>query len=126
MSNNEKNFPSEVVTINGFTELINSGWQLHVVCHKEPELRGYQWHGVWYVVAVEPETGRWRVLVTARDHARELQRQREKGRAETRSPDDYRFREIKTASGLASFIKELGFRFVGYPTSKGDSLIIPR
>lgn len=124
--NSKQRSPSDVVTVTGLEEHLDAGWQLHVVCNKEPEMRGYQWHGSWYLVGVDPADGSWVVLVTARSHARERQSAREQGREERKSPEDYAFREVKTASGLISLLRELGFTIAGVPTKKGENLILTR
>lgn len=118
--------PKHVVTIAGLQEALELGWQLHVVCRLAPELRGYQWYGSWYLVAVDPETQEWAVLVTAREHAKELSRIRTTGSQKKRAPDDVSFREIKTLSGLVNMLTSLGFKSVGLPTEPGSSLVLER
>ena len=118
----EQKRPADVVSVAGLQDVLDSGWHLHVVCRKAPELRGYQWHGSWYLVAANPETDDWVVLVTAR----ERQRAKNEGRSPTQSTKDIEFREIKTASGLISLLTEFGFRNVGIPTETGSSVILAR
>lgn len=120
--NNEQKRPPDVVSVAGLQDVLDSGWHLHVVCRKAPELRGYQWHGSWYLVAADPESDEWVVLVTAR----ERQRAKNEMRSQSRSTKDIEFREIKTASGLISLLTEFGFRNVGVPTEEGSSVILAR
>ncbi len=111
--------PKHVVTNAGLQELLESGWQLHVVCQRKPELKGYQWHGSWYLVAVDPSTNEWAPLITAREKTK-LGR-RPDG---SRPMDDVSYREIKTISGLVSMVTSLGFTYVAFPTEPGTSLVL--
>lgn len=120
----QKRSPSDVVTITGLSEHLARGWQLHIVCNKEPELRGYQWYGSWYLLAVDPATKEWVVLVTVRNHRLEQQKAREQDREERRNPEDYAFRDVKTFSGLVSLLRELGFPLAGGPMVKGSSIVL--
>ncbi|SMP00119.1 hypothetical protein [Paracoccus laeviglucosivorans] len=122
---NDRRIPSDVVTIAGLQEVLDQGWQLHVICQQDPELRGYQWYGSWYLVAVSPDQDEFVVLVTARDHARERQRAKKEGREERRKPGDIAYREIKTAIGVTSLLMELGFKVSAYPIRAGESLALP-
>lgn len=124
MSNMQRS-PSDVVTISGLLEALDKGWQLHITCQQDAELRGSAWHGSWYFVVVSPDESEWAVLITARDLARERQRAKKEGRPVRRSPGDISYRDVKTASGVASLLGELGYTVSAYPTKKGDSIALP-
>lgn len=122
---NTNRSPSDVVTVEGLIEFLAEGWRLHVVCRQDAELRGYQWHGSWYLVGVSPDLSKWVVLVTRRDLKKERARAKAAGRDSIRGPEDYTYREIKTASGVISALREIGISATAVPTRCGESIMLP-
>ena len=58
---NQIQVSNEVLTLEMCRERLLEGWELHVVCAEDPFLQNTV-RGSWYLVAVEPETGRFRWL----------------------------------------------------------------
>lgn len=112
---------NEVFTVETFKERLQEGWELHVVCSEDPVATNTVVRGSWYLVGVEPESGKWAVLVTQRDLARERRKAREQGGRLT--PSDYAYREIKTNTGLFNVQKELGISACVCPGAKGMVMV---
>ncbi|MTH79444.1 hypothetical protein [Paracoccus aestuariivivens] len=112
--------PPNVVTVDGLKELLEQGWLLCIYCHEEPELRSPHYHGVWYVLAIEPkERKRWAALITQR-----TRRARQPGATSAASKTDLAFREIRTLSTVFTMCKELGYTIPAAPMVPGQSVII--
>lgn len=93
-----------VVTEAGFRDLIESGYQVEVICKEEAYRKNSVWHGVWILRAVSDE-GVEKQLVTAR----------------ARTGGDYiQVRKFKTVTGLVSFLIDLGFSVVAFPVHEGQ------
>lgn len=108
---------NEVLTLEMCREKLREGWELHVVCAEDPVPAGNTVRGSWYLVAYEPGSGRWGVVVTQRDLYRERRRAQETG--ERLDPSDYAYREIKTTTGLFNAQAELGITATVSPGTKG-------
>lgn len=114
---NQLQVSNEVLTLEMCREKLLDGWELHVVCAEDPVPAGNTTRGSWYLVAYEPGTGRWGVVVTQRDLNRERRRAKESG--ERLDPSDYAYREIKTTTGLFNAQAELGITATVSPGAKG-------
>ena len=94
----EKEAPN-VVTEPRFRDLVASGYRVEVVCKEEAYKKGPNWHGMWIVRAVSDE-GLEKLLVTARTRT---------------SRNDIKIREIRTVTGVISFLQGIGFSHADIP-----------
>lgn len=120
--NNAIRKPNDVVTVAELRDRLDKGWELHIFCRSDAELRGPQWHGSWYFIGVEPISFEWVPLVTTRDQKRA--RARLSKNPEPTLDHEIEFREVKTASGVIKLLKELGISGVGLPTDAGKSIVL--
>lgn len=118
---NQVQVSNEVLTLDMCREKLRDGWELHVVCAEDPVPAQNTVRGSWYLVAYEPDTGRWGVVVTQRDLYRERRRAQESG--EKLDPSDYTYREIKTTTGLFNAQIELGITATVSPGAKGVVMV---
>lgn len=93
-----------VVTEAGFKELIESGYQVEVVCKEDAYRKNSVWHGLWVLRAISHE-GVEKQLVTARARS---------------GGDHIQVRKFKTVTGLVSFLIDLGFSVVSFPVYEGQ------
>lgn len=114
--------PNDVVTVAELRERLEKGWELHIYCRSEAELRGPNWHGSWYFIGVEPESFDWVPLVTIRDQKRARAKLSEI--SEPSLVHEIEFREVRTASGVIKLLRELGMSGVGMPTEAGESVVL--
>ena len=114
--------PNDVVTVAELRERLDKGWELHIFCRTDAELRGPQWHGSWYFIGVDPESYDWVPLVTTRDQKKARAKLSEI--SEPSLMHEIEFREVRTASGVIKVIKELGLSGVGLPTEAGRSVVL--
>ena len=98
MTDLEKEAPN-VVTEPRFRDLVASGYRVEVVCKEEAFKKGPNWHGVWILRAVSDE-GLEKLLVTARTRT---------------SRNDIKIREIRTVTGVISFLQGIGFSHADIP-----------
>ena len=73
------------------------------------------------MVAFEPETGRFGVVVTQRDLYRERRRAEQSGHR--LDPSDYAYKEIKTTTGLFNAQTDLGITATVIPGAKGVTMV---
>lgn len=112
--------PPNVVTVDGLKELLEEGWLLCIYCHELPELRGPHYHGIWYVLAIEPkERSRWAALITQR-----TRRARQSAAIGNAPQADLAFREIRTLSTVFTMCKDLGHSIPAAPMVPGQAVII--
>lgn len=120
--NNTTRKPNDVVTVAELRERLEKGWELHIVCRSDAELRGPQWHGSWYFIGVDPNSLDWVPLVTTRDQKKARAKLSES--SEPALTHEIEFREVRTASGVIKLLKELGLSGVGLPTDAGKSVVL--
>ena len=96
-----------VVTEPRFRDLAISGYRVEVVCKEDAFKKGPNWHGVWILRAVSDE-GVEKLLVTARTRT---------------SRNDIKIREIKTVTGIISFLQGIGFTHTDIPLEKGKRTV---
>ena len=96
-----------VVTEPRFRDLVASGYRVEVVCKEDAFKKGPNWHGVWILRAVSDE-GVEKLLVTARTRT---------------SRNDIKIREIKTVTGIISFLQGIGFSHTDIPLEKGKRTV---
>ena len=96
-----------VVTEPRFRDLATSGYRVEVVCKEDAYKKGPNWHGVWILRAVSDE-GVEKLLVTARTRT---------------SRNDIKIREIKTVTGIISFLQGIGFSHTDIPLEKGKRTV---
>lgn len=96
-----------VVTEPRFRDLVVSGYRVEVVCKEDAYKKGPNWHGVWILRAVSDE-GVEKLLVTARTRT---------------SRNDIKIREIKTVTGIISFLQGIGFSHTDIPLEKGKRTV---
>ena len=96
-----------VVTEPRFRDLVISGYRVEVVCKEDAYKKGPNWHGVWILRAVSDE-GVEKLLVTARTRT---------------SRNDIKIREIKTVTGIISFLQGIGFSHTDIPLEKGKRTV---
>lgn len=118
---NQVQVSNEVLTLDMCRERLRDGWELHVVCAEDPVPAQTTVRGSWYLVAYEPSSGRWGVIVTQRDLARERRRARDAGTK--LDPSDYSYKEIKTTTGLFNAQIELGITATVSPGAKGTVMV---
>jgi len=112
--------PPNVVTVDGLKQLLEEGWLLCIYCYETPELRGPHYHGVWYVLAIEPEERtRWAALITQR-----TRRARQASGSGAAPQADLVFREIRTLSTVFTMCKDLGYTIPAAPMVAGQAVII--
>ena len=102
----EKEAPN-VVTEPRFRDLVASGYRVEVVCKEDAFKKGPNWHGVWILRAVSDE-GVEKLLVTARTRT---------------SRNDIKIREIKTVTGVISFLQGIGFSHADIPLEEGKRTV---
>ena len=118
---NQVQVSNEVLTLDMCREKLLDGWELHVVCAEDPVPAQNTVRGSWYLVAFEPETGRFGVVVTQRDLYRERRRAEQSGRM--LDPSDYAYKEIKTTTGLFNAQADLGITATVIPGAKGVTMV---
>ena len=118
---NQVQVSNEVLTLDMCREKLRDGWELHVVCAEDPVPAQNTVRGSWYLVAFEPETGRFGVVVTQRDLYRERRRAEQSGRK--LDPSDYAYKEIKTTTGLFNAQTDLGITATVIPGAKGVTMV---
>ncbi|WP_265501436.1 hypothetical protein [Paracoccus beibuensis] len=118
---NQVQVSNEVLTLDMCREKLRDGWELHVVCAEDPVPAQNTVRGSWYLVAFEPETGRFGVVVTQRDLYRERRRAEQSGRK--LDPSDYAYKEIKTTTGLFNAQMDLGITATVIPGAKGITMV---
>lgn len=96
-----------VVTEPRFRDLVASGYRVEVVCKEDAFKKGPSWHGVWIMRAVSDE-GVEKLLVTARTRT---------------SRNDIKIREIKTVTGVISFLQGVGFSHADIPLKEGKRTV---
>lgn len=96
-----------VVTEAGFRDLVASGYRVEVVCKEDAYKKGPSWHGVWILRVVSDE-GVEKLLVTARTRT---------------SSNDIKIREIKTVTGVISFLHGIGFSHADVPLEQGKRTV---
>lgn len=102
----EKEAPN-VVTEPRFRDLVASGYRVEVVCKEDAFKKGPNWHGVWIMRAVSDD-GIEKLLVTARTRT---------------SRNDIKIREIKTVTGVISFLQGIGFSHADVPLEEGKRTV---
>ncbi len=96
-----------VVTEPRFRDLVASGYRVEVVCKEDAYKKGPNWHGAWIMRAVSDE-GVEKLLVTARTRT---------------SRNDIKIREIKTVTGVLSFLQGVGFSHADIPLLEGKRTV---
>ncbi len=96
-----------VVTESGFRDLVESGHRVEVVCKESAFKKGPSWHGVW-ILRVVSDAGVEKLLVTARTRT---------------SRNDIKIREIKTVTGVISFLQGIGFSHADVPLEEGKRTV---
>ena len=96
-----------VVTEPRFRDLAASGYRVEVVCKTDAYKKGPNWHGVWILRAVSDE-GVEKLLVTARTRT---------------SRNDIKIREIRTVTGVISFLQGIGFSHSDIPLEEGKRTV---
>lgn len=102
----EKEAPN-VVTEPRFRDLAASGYRVEVVCKADAYKKGPNWHGIWILRAVSDD-GVEKLLVTARTRT---------------SRNDIKIREIKTVTGVISFLQGIGFSHADIPLEEGKRTV---
>ena len=102
----EKEAPN-VVTEPRFRDLVASGYRAEVVCKQDAYKKGPNWHGIWILRAVSDD-GLEKLLVTARTRT---------------SRNDIKIREIKTVTGVISFLQGIGFSHADIPLEEGQRAV---
>ncbi len=92
-----------VVTEPRFRDLAASGYRVEVVCKTDAFKKGPNWHGTWILQAVSDD-GVEKLLVTARTRT---------------SRNDIKIREIRTVTGVFSFLQGIGFSHADVPLVEG-------
>lgn len=92
-----------VVTEPRFRDLVAEGYLVEVVCKEAAYKKGPNWHGAWIMRVVSDE-GLEKLLVTARTRT---------------SRNDIKIREIKTVTGVISFLQGVGFSHADIPLEEG-------
>jgi hypothetical protein len=96
-----------VVTEPRFRELASSGYRVEVVCKENAFKKGPNWHGVWILRAISDD-GVEKLLVTARTRT---------------SLNDIKIREIRTVTGVISFLQGIGFSHADIPLEEGKRTV---
>lgn len=102
-----ENEAPNVVTEPRFRDLVASGYRVEVVCKADASRKGPNWHGVWILRAISDE-GLEKLLVTARTRT---------------SRNDIKIREIKTVTGVISFLQGIGFSHADIPLDQGKRTV---
>lgn len=102
-----ENEAPNVVTEPRFRDLVASGYRVEVVCRADAFKKGPNWHGVWIMRAVSDE-GVEKLLVTARTRT---------------SHNDIKIREIRTVTGVISFLQGIGFSHADIPFKMGKRTV---
>ena len=84
--------------------IVEEGHSMEVVCQSPPELVHGQWRGSWFVKAIDPDTGTEKLLIPFR----------------VTPSQGIKIREFKTATGLISFIVQIGFEVAALPMVDGQ------
>nr|WP_242532199.1 hypothetical protein [Salipiger thiooxidans] len=87
--------------------MVASGYRVEVVCKEDAFKKGPNWHGIWILRAVSDE-GVEKLLVTARTRT---------------SRNDIKIREIKTVTGVISFLQSIGFSHADIPLEEGKRTV---
>lgn len=103
----EKEAPN-VVTELRFRDLVANGYRVEVVCKADAFKKGPNWHGVWIMRCVSDD-GLEKLLVTARTRT---------------SRNDIKIREIKTVTGVISFLQGIGFSHADIPLGQGQRTVL--
>ena len=98
----------DVVSDEGLRELLDQGHHVEVVCLEPAERRGDVWYGLWGIRSVSPDRQSSRVLVAAR---------RDKDHGGDRP------RTFRTLTGIAGFLRGLGFPVVSIPFEAGGEAV---
>lgn len=96
-----------VVTEAGFRALVESGHRVEVICKEDAFKKGPNWHGVWIMRTVS-DAGVEKLLVTARTRT---------------SRNDIKIREIRTVTGVISFLQGVGFSHADIPLEEGKRTV---
>ena len=96
-----------VVTEPRFRDLAASGHRVEVLCKEDAYRKGPNWHGAW-VLRIISDDGVEKLLVTARTRT---------------SRSDIRIREIKTVTGVISFLQGIGFSHADVPLEEGQRTV---
>lgn len=96
-----------VVTEPRFRDLVASGYRVEVVCKEDAYKKGPNWHGVWILRAVSDD-GVEKLLVTARTRT---------------TLNDIKIREIRTVTGVISFLQGVGFSHADIPLEEGKRTV---
>lgn len=96
-----------VVTEPRFRDLASSGYRVEVVCKADAYRKGPNWHGVW-IMRIVSDDGVEKLLVTARTRT---------------SRNDIKIREIKTVTGVISFLQGIGFSHADIPLREGKQTV---
>lgn len=102
-----RNEAPNVVTEPKFRDLVASGYRVEVVCKEGAFKKGPNWHGVWILRVVSDE-GVEKLLVTARTRT---------------SRNDIKIREIRTVTGVISFLQGIGFSHADIPLEEGKRTV---
>lgn len=97
-----------VVTEPRFRDLAASGYRVEIVCKSDAFKKGPSWYGVWILRAVSDD-GLEKLLVTARTRT---------------SRNDIKIREIKTVTGVISFLQGIGFSHADIPLVAGKQTVL--
>ena len=102
----EKEAPN-VVTEPRFRDLAACGYRVEVICKEDAFRKGPSWHGVW-ILRVVSDDGVEKLLVTARTRT---------------TRNDIKIREIKTVTGVVSFLQGIGFTHADVPLAEGKRTV---
>lgn len=101
MTDLEKEAPN-VVTESRFRDLAANGYHVEIKCKQAAFKKGPNWHGMWVLRAISDE-GLEKLLVTSRA--------------------DIKIREIKTVTGVISFLLGIGFSHADIPLEEGQRTV---
>lgn len=107
MTDLEKEAPN-VVTEPRFRDLVANGYRVEIVCKTDAYKKGPSWYGAWVLRAVSDD-GVEKLLVTARTRT---------------SFNDIKIREIKTITGIISFLQGVGFSHADIPLEEGKRTVL--
>ena len=93
-----------VTTEQGLRVLAGKGHTVEVLCKADPERKGPSWHGLWLVKTLGADDQE-KLLVTARTRL---------------TQNAIKVREIKTATGVISFLVGVGFSQASIPMKDGE------
>ena len=74
-----------------------------VICHAQPDKRGYNWYGEWSMRCRSPDQKQELYLITARNESE--------------------FRLFKTANAVISLLHDHGLHFASIPLVPGDERV---